>query len=193
MSFLSGGLWGENHTHWRILRCHCPQVVSQMWQVCTLKDIEMLLSSGSLSEVRIMYTEGYWDVIVLSWSLRRENYAHWRILSCCCNQLVYQRWELCILKDIEMSFLSGGLWGENHTHWRILRCHCSQVVSQRWEVCTLKVIEMTLSSDGLSEVIIMHTKGYQAAIVLRWSLRGENYAHWRILGCHCPQVVSLRW
>ena len=38
--------------------------------------IEMLLSLGGLSEVRIMHTEGYQDIIVLRWSLRSESYAH---------------------------------------------------------------------------------------------------------------------
>ena len=142
---LRWSLRGENYAYWRILRYHCPQVVSQRWELCILKDIQLLLSSGGLSKVRIMHTEGYWAVAVLRWSLRGENYAH----------------------------------------WRILRCHCPQVVSQRWELCTLKDIELLLSSGGLSEVRIMQTEGYQAVVVLRWSLRGENYEH-----CYCSQVVS---
>ena len=143
-------LRGENYAHWRILSCCCPQVVSQRWDLCTLKDIEMSLSSGGLSEMRNIHTEGYWDVIVLRWSLRGENCAHWRILSSC----------------------------------------CPQVVSQRWELSTLKDIGMSLSLGSPSEVGSIHTEGYWDVIVLRWSLRGDNYAHWRILSCYCPQVVS---
>ena len=50
---------GKNYAHLRISRCHCPQVVPQGWELCTLKDIKLLLSSVVLSEVRIMHTEGY--------------------------------------------------------------------------------------------------------------------------------------
>ena len=57
-----------------------------------------------------MHTEEYQAAIVLRWSWRGENYAHWRILSCCCHQVVSQRWELCTLKNIEISLSSQYPW-----------------------------------------------------------------------------------
>ena len=61
----------------------------------------MSLSSGGLSEVRIMNTEGYWNVVVFKWSFSLVLRFH-------CPQVVSHMWELCTLKDIEMLLSSGG-------------------------------------------------------------------------------------
>ena len=137
-----------------------------------------------------MHTEGYWAVIFLMWSFTGEIYAQWRILSCYCPQVVSQRWEYVLWRILtiylDVMVLRWPLKGEKLAHWRILRCHCPQVVFQRWELWTLKDIEMLLSSSGPSA-------WYWDFIALRWSLTCENYAHWRILRCYCPQVVQRQW
>ena len=166
-------LRGENYAHWRILSCYFPHVVFHRWDLCPMKDIKLLLSSGGLSEVRIMHTEGYWTFIVLRWSLRGEKYdteGYWLFiemllylggLSKVINWHTEGYWDVIILR---WSFR-----GENYEHWRILRYCCLQVVFQPG-------IEMSLPSGGLSHVRIMSTEGYWAAIVLRWS-RGSGRCH----------------